>query len=438
MGAVAVQQILTERRWVGSLRRFPIASFAQLAAFTALVYLFRIENHHLLRVFEVALGGFIVYHLAPYPYRHAIFLLASMVAGTVTVGPLATVGMAAIAGLTLGIGALPIRLRYQLLLLTVLLGIFGYGASHSQVRAPVEHRLGPHFWAIAGSIFSFRSLMYLYDTAMGLTAVPLAQRMSYFLLLPNFSMSLFPLVDYRTFVTKHSHEQAQETCALGGRMLLVGFVHLLGYRLVYHYMHVDPSNAKDLSSRLAYVFGFYLLYLRVSGLFHVVIGLLHFFGYRLPPTHDRHLLSTGFGDFWRRTNVYWRDFNQKYVFSPVVLWLQRRMTRGSLQVAVFISLVVSWAIHSYQMFFLTGEPYFTLQDELFWLILAFAMVFSATMEQRKPQRGRLHAKRKVTAGERVAVAVRTLGFFVLISVLWSFWSAASIKEWTTVVLGRTL
>lgn len=67
---------------------------------------------------------------------------------------------------------------------------------------------------------------------------------------------------------------------------------------------------------LQYLISNFLLYLRVSGLFHLVVGMLHLFGFDLPETHKRYLLAASFTDFWRRINIYWKDFMQKVFYFP--------------------------------------------------------------------------------------------------------------------------
>ena len=108
-------------------------------------------------------------------------------------------------------------------------------------------------------------------------------------------------------------------------MMFRGTVHLLLYRLVYHELLIpaergprrgEPGAATSSAN--------YLLYLRVSGQFHMACGMLHLFGFRLPETHHHYLLATGFTDYWRRINIYWKDFMVRIVFNPVVFRLKRR------------------------------------------------------------------------------------------------------------------
>ena len=67
----------------------------------------------------------------------------------------------------------------------------------------------------------------------------------------------------------------------------------------------------------------FLLYLRVSGQFHLIVGVLHLFGFRLPETHHLYFLASSFTDFWRRINIYWKDFMMKLVYYPSFFRLQR-------------------------------------------------------------------------------------------------------------------
>lgn len=410
----------------------PWRALFQLAAFATLLYLFRVESESLFRILVVALAGFVVGALAGPARRHWVFLATSVVGGSLTVGVPATLAIASVASAIVAVSRLrTLRPRWRVLSVIGILVAFGVARAWTPLHPVLADRLGLDgvFWAIAGSVFAFRALIFVYDTIHGVDDVPLPQQLAYFVLLPNFALPLFPIIDYRTFVDSHTLEPKSDDYDAGGRLLLVGFGHLIAYRLVYHYLVTDTSGPLDPIRSAMYVVSFYLLYLRVSGLFHVVIGLLHFFGYRLPPTHHRHLLSQSFGDFWRRTNSYWKDFNQKFVFSPLAAALERRLERGSLQVAVFLSLVISWAIHSYQFFWLFGRPFLDLRDVVFWLVLGVAMVIATTRELGRRSRGRLGPKPAPTARERIVGGLRTAGFFTLIAVLWSFWSAPSWAAW---------
>ena len=107
-------------------------------------------------------------------------------------------------------------------------------------------------------------------------------------------------------------------------MMFRGTVHLLLYRLIYHEVLIPADEVHDAASLAVYLVCNYLLYLRVSGQFHMACGMLHLFGFELPETHHHYLLATGFTDYWRRINIYWKDFMVRIVFNPVVFRLKRR------------------------------------------------------------------------------------------------------------------
>jgi D-alanyl-lipoteichoic acid acyltransferase DltB (MBOAT superfamily) len=104
--------------------------------------------------------------------------------------------------------------------------------------------------------------------------------------------------------------------------MLRGVVQLLLYRLIYHYALLDITSVTNTKDVAEYVVATYLLYLHVSGQFHLIVGLLLMFGFNLPETHHRYLLASSFTDFWRRINIYWKDFITKLFFYPVFFVLR--------------------------------------------------------------------------------------------------------------------
>ncbi len=106
-------------------------------------------------------------------------------------------------------------------------------------------------------------------------------------------------------------------------MMFRGTIHLLCYRLIYHELLIPASKVHDPLSLAVYLVCNYLLYLQVSGQFHMAAGMLHLFGFQLPQTHHHYLLATSFTDYWRRINIYWKDFMVRLFFNPVVFRLKR-------------------------------------------------------------------------------------------------------------------
>src|SRR6185503_21055695 len=91
-------------------------------------------------------------------------------------------------------------------------------------------------------------------------------------------------------------------------------------------------------------------------------------------------------DFWRRINIYWKDFMVKIVYFPVYFRYRRSGDLRAKVVATVCVFVVTWALHSYQWFWLRGEWLLSWTDTLFWAILGAFVIVNLIIEQRRPAR----------------------------------------------------
>jgi D-alanyl-lipoteichoic acid acyltransferase DltB (MBOAT superfamily) len=155
------------------------------------------------------------------------------------------------------------------------------------------------------------------------------------------------------------------------------------YRLIYHELLVPADEVTDLASLAAYLVCNYLLYLRVSGQFHIACGMLHLFGFDLPATHRDYLLATSFTDFWRRINIYWKDFMVRLVFNPVVFRLKRWPRPLALAVATVVVFTTTWVLHGYQSYWLRGSWGFGVPDALFWGVLGLLVMVNVQLDARR-------------------------------------------------------
>ena len=67
-----------------------------------------------------------------------------------------------------------------------------------------------------------------------------------------------------------------------------------------------------------------------STTFHMIVGLLHLFGFRLPETHKLYYLAHSFTELWRRINIYWTEFMMKAVFYPTYFRVKQRGPKPAL------------------------------------------------------------------------------------------------------------
>jgi hypothetical protein len=209
-----------------------------------------------------------------------------------------------------------------------------------------------------------------------------------------------------------------------------GIIHLVLYRLVYLYVTIAPadvSSAWDLARLL--ISGF-ALYLRVSGSFHLVVGILHLYGFNLPETHHLYFLASGINDLWRRINIYWKDFMMKLFFYPAYFKLRRRGTTTALILATLYVVTVTWFLHCVQWFWIQGTFPLRWQDGVFWTILAGLMTFGSIREMNAPRRRPTVARSRLAVnGERL---VRIGATFIGMCILWSMWTSDSLSEWLSV------
>ncbi len=174
----------------------------------------------------------------------------------------------------------------------------------------------------------------------------------------------------------------------------------------------------------------FLLYLRVSGQFHLIVGMLYLFGFRLPETHHKYFLASSISDFWRRINIYWKDFMLKVFYYPAYFKLRRYGNTVALVLATLFVFLMTWFLHAYQWFWLRGTILFVWQDILFWTILGMLVVVNS-LWQAKHGRERKLGKAAWTWRSLSILTLKTVGTFCFICILWSFWTTESIADWVS-------
>jgi hypothetical protein len=448
MPVVALEGSASRQSFIWRNIRASLPFFTVLLQFGLIVLLvnqWQLESLSLGRVMELAFAGFIIHHLLPQRFRLPFFAILSVLATIIVVGEMGPktwiaglTGKTSISGFLyhlvpgltlLGVGLgliglchLPIRLWMRVGLVVMAGAALAFLRAHSQWFPDVSE-----MWVILGSMFMFRVIIYLYDLKHRTAPFSPARAISYFFMLPNVCFPLFPVVDYKTFCSTYYNEDW--TCAYqtGLRWMLRGVFQLLLYRVVYQFAPLDVSNLSSSLDAVGFMVGTYLLYLRVSGTFHLIVGLLHMFGFNLPETHHLYLLAGSFTDLWRRINIYWKDFVMKLFFYPAHFGLRKVGTLRAMSVATLVTFFATWALHSWQWFWIRGKPLFSWQDITFWAILALLVLVNAVYEATWGQRRKL-TKSRVTLRDRLLRGLGTMGTFSAICILWTVWSSHSWGE----------
>jgi len=396
---------------------------AQLGLLLLAINRFLIESAAFRQIAAISVGGFVVHAALPVRYRLPFFLVLSL-GGIGTVFGLENgAWLVALGLLLIALCHLPgpgkVRVG-ALLLVGALLAFLRTG----RLSAPWS----PAIWPILGSMFMFRTLVYLYDLAHEKEKPTFARSLSYFFLLPNVCFPLFPVVDFKTFRRTHYDDDSSRIYQVGVHWMIRGVVHLLLYRLVYTHYTPDPSKVQGGFDLARFLVTNFLLYFRVSGQFHLVIGMLHLFGFNLPETNHRYGLSSSFTDFWRRINIYWKDFMMKIFYYPLYFWLRRWGGTFALVAATAAVFVVTWLLHSYQWFWIRGAFPITSQDLLFWGVLC-ALVIANSLYEARYGRKRSLGKARWSLRSAAPAALRTAATFAAICALWSLWTCDSLAQW---------
>ena len=179
--------------------------------------------------------------------------------------------------------------------------------------------------------------LYLYDMDAEKKKATLWERLAYFFMLPNTVFPFFPIIDYIQFRRSYYDKDPITIYQKGVLWMLRGAIHLILYRVVYYYYTPAVDDVQGLAGVVLFIVSAYMLYLRVSGLFHLIIGLMCLFGFNLPETHKQYFLAFSFNDYWRRINIYWKDFMMKLFFYPVYM---KTRSWGPTNALVFSTVIV--------------------------------------------------------------------------------------------------
>jgi D-alanyl-lipoteichoic acid acyltransferase DltB (MBOAT superfamily) len=420
----------TNDRVDGAAGRIELPQFALIAVQLALVLVllrqFAIEGTVFVQLSAYAFVGFAIHAFLPLRWRLPFFAALSvaslpLVLGLVNAAWVIVVGVALV-----GICHLRLSIRQRAALLLAAVAVL---AAQRSGWLPIPW--SPAIWPILGSIFMFRLIVYFYDLKNDKTPVTAAQTVGYFAMLPNACIPLFPVVDFKTFRRSHYATDAYVIYQRGVDWMVRGVVHLILYRVIYYYLTLAPEEVHTPADLLQFLVASFMIYLRVSGLFHLIVGLLHLFGFQLPETHNRYLLATSILDHWRRVNIYWKDFMQKVFYYPAVFACKRLGPARAVIAATLYVFLCTWFLHSYQWFWLRGAWLLTPQDVMFWTMLGALVVLNSLYEM-KFGRSRTLGKPTWNLRQTAINVAKAFGMFWLICLLWSFWSSESIAVWLSI------
>lgn len=410
-----------------------LSIFLGLLSVTAFIYFLNLESSiGLFGLMPFVAGGFAVHALLPMAYRLPFFFFLTIAAILQLFGIKEGTALL-LMGMTLWtIVRLPLSVKGRagiILLAALLLALLvGFGKM-PEFSGPVI--------PVLGSIFMFRTILYLYEHRFLKEKTNLWLDLNYFFLLPNLIFFIFPVVDYKTFITRHYSKPALGTYRKGIIWMANGVIHLLLYRLIYYYLIPAPSEVVNIYDLLQFMAASYALIVRLAGIFHFSAGVICLFGFDLPATFEHYFFAHSFSDLWRRINIYWRDFIMKVFYFPVYFKLKHLGPLRAMFITVLLIFVINWFLHGYQWFWIKGAFPLTVQDGVFWGIFGIAVAINSIIQVKTPRKRQQPGV--FNLNEAAKLSIKVIGIFTFMSVLWSFWTSNDIGEWWQMmtVIGTT-
>jgi D-alanyl-lipoteichoic acid acyltransferase DltB (MBOAT superfamily) len=402
----------------------------QLVVVLLLARAFEIEHANFYGVvLPLTIGGFVLHHWLPRRLQAWFFVGLSAAGIVLVLGPWAGACLAAVGLALIGLCHVPIAFRWRVLLV-VATAVVLVAMRASWLPTPWPAAI----WPVLASMFMFRLGIYLYDLAHEKKPASPAAVLSYFFMLPNTVFLLFPVIDWKTFRQSWFDRPALQIYNEGVRWIFRGVTHLVLYRIIAQNLVLSPNEVSTTAGLVQFLVANFGLYLRVSGQFHMIVGLMHLFGYRLPESHRFFYLASSFTDLWRRINIYWKDFMQKMVYLPVVFELKRRSETTRILVATLCVIAATWVLHSYQWFWLLGNWLISPTDAAFWGLIGMCLIASTLLEQRRGRQRQLSSAARRPGWK---LAVQTAGMFALMCLLWGLWTSPTFKDFGALLSSAT-
>ncbi len=415
--------------WRGLVKFFGLV--VQLGLLVTVVQMTNLEHNAFFhKLMPLTFYGFIIHYFLPRSYRLSFFLLLSFAAIFSVLG---FVDGGWLIGLSLGLiglAHLPISFAARGFILLAVAGtLVIMRAGYLPFPWPTS------IWPILASMFMFRMVIYFYDLKhKKVPAGGMTHTLAYFFLLPNVAFPLFPAVDYSTYRRTYYNDEEHRIYQTGVKWVFWGVVHLLIYRYIDYFWVIPPEKVNSTSSLVQFMAANYLLIIRLSGQFHICVGILHLFGFNLPRIMDLFLLAAGFTDYWRRVNVYWKEFIQKVFYYPAYFAMRQWGNMSKLVLATLLGFVMTWFFHGYQWFWMRGAFLLSGPDAVFWTSMA-VLVLVNSLYEAKYGRKRALTQQAVTMVEIASRALRAAGIFVVIAVIWSIWISPSLAAWVSLLAG---
>ena len=279
---------------------------------------------------------------------------------------------------------------------------------------------------VFGAVFSVRTISYIRQIQKPRVAFRWDSSFAYFLILPNFVTWFFPIIDFRKFSDEALKPRNEGVVTEAMFTVFNGIVHLFLYRLLAITWDMPFQQIGSVENLCHYLVVTFLHYLRISGIFHLVVGAISLYGIALPKTHDKYFFPESCLDVFRRMNIYWKDFMVENVFKPLLHFGARWGETRALFLAIVGVFVSSCVLHRYIYLWPSGTFEIRFEDLLFWFCLALWTGWDLFRERVARHK---KIERRENRGAEFILKARniTLTLFVF-NLLWIVWNSPSLND----------
>ncbi len=366
----------------------------------------------------IIITSFVLHAIVRIRFRPALFVLTFVIAVYYAFGFFSGFILLGLILLPFLLLNLKISGSFRLLLIVaflVTLGCFSFGFSYM----PRLQLVIPY----AAALLMFRSVICLYEAKHHPMNENFWLRLSYFFCVPNLAFLFFPIVDYRTHINSYYNTSVNLIWKRGSIYILFGIAQFLLYRIIHNKFSISTNAVHDAFTLSQLIVVNYFSLLKISGTLTAGAGFVCFFGYNLPAPFGNYFFSDSFGDYWRKVNIYWREFMMKLVYYPVYFAI-RKKTKWSTELSIIVVFICSIFFHWYQKFWITGLHTLSIIDIIFWCSLGALIILNQQFDL-------LFTKQKTSPGffkTHLSKAAKTSLVFLVMSILIWLWESNSWSE----------
>jgi hypothetical protein len=390
-----------------------------LLAGTFTVYYFEIEkNKGFDRVAVILSGAFCIYIFTPLKFRKLFLVVLALLVEIYLFGINISLGVTLF---IIYFVALTYVKHKTLRNVLVLMSTLVFMAITSKLIVLPFVRLVVMFGAL---FLMLRYIYLLYEINYFKIPPVFIDRLCYLFLIPNACFPLIPALSPVVYLSSFYNQPSEVSFRRGLNWITVGIIHLLIYRVIYLYFSPSPYEIDGFGMWVWFILSSYSLIFRLSGLFYLAMGFLQLFGFNLPNIFNHVYFTTGFADLWRRVNLYWRAMMTRVFYYPLIFKLKKVNQKFVIWFVTLLMFGFTWLLHSWQWYWIKGTYYFYATDMIFWFTLGIIISCNAVRAFNK-----LNSQKEIPNKRNYFLeAGKVIFMFFAMSLLWSLWTASSLKE----------